>query len=258
MAVIKEGNLTTKKEIDQLVNFKNLLTSNLEWCKWAGWIDTDGVIQILKHKNRPNQSRVALSLRDRQPVEMLSDFFKTSLYYYEYKTITPEPYRREYIAKIFSTYLYGDRAICMTKNIYPYLLNESKKQYAIKFLGYEPESKKIDDWTKEEFTRYLATVIEGDGCVHKKKTKKRDHSLRISIKSSNVDYLSNLKYLLDKHFNLCTVLKEVCKYKTKNGFKHKYEIYIDSKQYELFKLLTRDNVMTLDRKKNKIVEYLSQ
>jgi hypothetical protein len=187
MAIIKKVKQKTKKELEQFINLKNLLTSNLEWCKWAGWMDTDGAIQVIKHKkDKANQIRVSLGLRDKQPVELLSNFFETSLMYREFKTITPEPYRNEYIAKVYHTNIYGDKAFCITKNIYPYLLNDAKKQFAIKVLGYEPESKPLDDWTKEEFVSYFATVVEGDGGIllHQNKKSKR---IRITIKSSTVE-----------------------------------------------------------------------
>jgi hypothetical protein len=259
MAIIKKVKRKNKQELEQFINLKNLLTSNLEWCKWAGWMDTDGAIQVLKHKdkNKANQIRVSLGLRDKQPVELLSDFFETNLMYREFKTITPEPYRNEYIAKVYHTNIYGNKAFCITKNIYPYLLNDAKKQFAIKVLGYEPESKPLDDWTKQEFVSYFATVVEGDGGIllHQNKKSKR---IRISIKSSTIEYLCNLKYLLEKLFDLNTNLVEKQSYQTLNGLKTKYDLYINTQDSEIYNLLVAPNIMTLDRKKNKILEFVNQ
>ena len=264
MAVIKKVKQKTKEELEQFINLKNLLTPNLEWCKWAGWMDTDGAIQVIKHKNKNkngtnkiDQIRVSLGLRDRQPVELLSEFFETNLIYKEFKTITPEPYRREYTAKIYHTNIYGDKAACITKNIYPYLLNDAKKQFAIRLLGYEPESKPLDDWTKEEFVSYFATVVEGDGhieLIHNKKSKR----VRIAIKSSTIEYLCSLKYLLEKLFNLDTNIVEKQIYQTLNGIKTKYDLLIKSQESDIYNLLVAPNIMTLDRKKNKIVEFINQ
>jgi len=259
MAVIKKVKQKTKEELEQFINLKNLLTPNLEWCKWAGWMDTDGSIQVLKHKDekKANQIRVSLGLRDKQPVELLSDFFETNLIYKEFKTITPEPYRREYTAKIYHTNIYGDKAACITKNIYPYLLNDAKKQFAIRLLGYEPESKPLDDWTKEEFVSYFATVVEGDGhieLIHNKKSKR----VRIAIKSSTIEYLCSLKYLLEKLFDLDTNIVEKQTYQTLNGIRTKYDLLIKCQESDIYNLLVAPNIMTLDRKKNKIVEYLNQ
>jgi len=263
MAVIKKVKQKTREELEQFINLKNLLTPNLEWCKWAGWMDTDGAIQVIKHKNKNkngtnkiDQIRVSLGLRDRQPVELLSEFFETNLIYKEFKTITPEPYRREYTAKIYHTNIYGEKAECITKNIYPYLLNSAKKQFAINLLGYEPESKPLDDWTKEEFVSYIATVIEGDGHIEVRQNKK-SKTITIHIKSSNVQYLSDLKYLLNKFFSAHTNIMEKSIYETKSGIKTKYDLYI-GKNIELNNLLVKPNIMTLDRKKNKIVEFINQ
>jgi hypothetical protein len=257
MAIIKKVNTISKDELKQFINLKNLLTSNLEWCKWAGWMDTDGAIQVIKHKDRSNQIRVSLGLKDKQPVELLSDFFETNLIYQEFKTITPEPYRNEYTAKIYKTNIYGDKAVCITKNIYPYLLNDAKKQFAIRLLGYEPESKALDDWTKKEFVSYFATVIEGDGTIeliHNKKSKR----VKIAIKSSTIEYLCSLKYLLEKLFDLNTNLIEKETYQTLNGLRTKYDLYINTQNSEIYNLLIAPNIMTLDRKKNKIVEFVNQ
>lgn len=257
MAVIKEGNLIkTKKELKEFVDLKLQSIDDLEWCKWAGWMDTDGT---LFYKNK-TEKRVSLKLKDRQPVELLSNLFETSLIYLEHKTITPEPYRYEYIAKEYITNLNGQRAVAIAKNIYPYLLNREKKERAIAVLGYAPESKKLDDWTKQEFVQYLATAFEGDGSVNKSKTGKKSGRFLIDLrmKSSNVEYLSTIKYLFDKHFGVCCSLTEHSTYKTKKGIKTKYDLFFPSRIKEFFHLLVEPNVMTLDRKKNKIVEYLNQ
>ena len=259
MAIIKKAVERRKQELEDFLNFKNLSTSNLEWCKWAGWMDTDGSIQINKSKKNKSWTGVKvvrLNLKDRQPVELLSNFFETALCYFEYRTVTPEPYRKEYIAKQHVTTLYNDKAVCMTKNIYPYLLKDAKKQYAINLLGYEPESKPLDEWTKEEFVSYFATVAEGDGYIQVRYNKKNNGKAIISIESSDAEYLSKLKYLLDRLFNICGSLSEVRIYKTKDGIKCKYRLTVYHNR-EFYSLLTAPNIMTLDRKKNKLLEVLN-
>lgn len=256
MAIIKEGNLIrTKKELKEFVDLKVQCIDDLEWCKWAGWMDTDGA--MTKHNY---VKRAILKLRDKQPVELLSNLFETSIGYSEHKTITPEPYRREYIAKEYITALYGQKATAFIENIYPYFLNKEKRERAVKVLGYTPESKKIDDWTKQEFVRYFATAFEGDGSVyHSKPGKLGKFRTSMNIKSSNIQYLSDVKYLLDKHFQTCVNLYEHSTYQTKKGIRTKYVIMIPSSiRKELFNLMIEPNVMTLDRKKNKIIEYLNQ
>ena len=103
---------------------------------------------------------VKLSLRDRQPVELFSKTFETSLTYNEWKTITPEPYRYEYTAQVYTARLKAEKAVWFTKNIYPYLIKQEKKDFAAKLLGYRPESKDFADWTPQEVRNYLATTVE--------------------------------------------------------------------------------------------------
>jgi len=256
--LIKEHKRRSKEEIKNFLTAKDLNESHLEWCKWAGWIDTDGCMDTIKHKKGNTQIRVRLKLKDRQPVELLGDFFETNLTYTESKTITPHPYQKTYIAKTYSTHMYGNKATCMVKNIYPYLLNKRKKQEAVKILGYTPKSKSLNDWTKDEIISYLATVIEGDGTVQLIKRSKLTLSINLSIRSSTIQYLSDIKYMIDKNFNTCLTLSEHSTYETKQGIKTKYNLFLNKKHIEIFKLLVKDNIMTLDRKKNKIQKYLNQ
>jgi hypothetical protein len=256
MAVIKEGTIIRKrKELKKFVNLKLQSIDDLEWCKWAGWMDTDGTMNFVN-----NNRRAILKLRDRQPVELLSNLFETTITYREHKTITPEPYRREYTAKEYITSLHGEKAIAFATNVYPYLLNEDKKEKAINLIGYKPESKNIDDWNKQEFIQYFATAFEGDGSVyHGKPGKLGRFRISMNVKSSNIQYLSDIKYLLDKHFQTCVPIYEHSTYQTKQGIKTKYLIMIPASiRKELFTLMIEPNVMTLDRKKNKIIEYLNQ
>ena len=261
--IIKEYKKKNFEELKEFLAAKDLNVDALEWCKWAGWVDTDGSIQILKHEKRKkrNQVRVRLDLKDKRPVELLSSFFETNLAYREHKTITPKPYRKEYMAKMYCTYIYGEKAICLLKNIYPYLLNEKKKKEAVKIIGYTPESKNLDDWTKDEIISYLATVIEGDGTINlrpRANRKYKSFTMNIAIKSSTIQYLSDIKYLVDKNFDTCLTIRELGTYETKEGTKTKYNVYLNKSNIDIFKLLVKNNIMTLDRKKNRILEYLNQ
>ena len=252
--VITHYGRKTKEEVKNFLVLKDLQSNNLDWCKWAGWIDTDGTLMKVETNN---QMLVQLGLRDRQPVELLSQFFETSLIYREHKTTTPEPYRREYIAKEYETRLTGPKALFLIQKIYPYLLNEEKKERAIKTIGYKPESKKLDDWTKEEVVSYFATAFEGDGSVKIQKRKTKKDAIYMEMYSSNAEYLSLIKYLIDKHFNTILPFRQTSTYTTKKGTKHKFKLYINNID-ELYTLLIKDNIMTLDRKKDKILYYLNQ
>jgi len=254
--ILKKFNKKTKEEIKNFLILKDLQCNYLDWCKWAGWIDTDGFVR----KNIGNKA-ISLSLRDRQPVELLSNFMECNLFYREHTTFTPEPYRNKYTAKEFITTVYGDKSIFFIKKIYPYMLNEEKKLRMCKILGYEPESKKLDDWTKQEVISYFATALEGDGSIRNRKCKTKKDTIDIYFSSSDIQYLSDIKYLVDKNFNTCLHLSETTTYKTKQGIKTKYRLYITNNvgnMEEFFRMLAADNIMTLDRKRNKILQHVNQ
>ena len=89
----------TKKRNKDFFERKNQELTNLDWAKWAGWFDTDGFFGLEK---------TGLRLKDRQPVEMFSKIFETSLCYRTQKTITPEPRRKEYTAETYTAQLKGE------------------------------------------------------------------------------------------------------------------------------------------------------
>ena len=119
---------------------------NFDGPKWGGWWDTDGSFSnnMNKRKKPYMNKKAKLALKDRQPVELFS------------KTC-------EYTAQVYSVVLCAEKAKWFTKNVYPYLLKQEKKDYAVRLLGYRPESKNFSDWTPDEVTHYLATALEADG-----------------------------------------------------------------------------------------------
>lgn len=256
--ILKKFNKKTKEETKNFLKLKDLQCNYLDWCKWAGWIDTDGYVKLLKNNRN---KKISLSLRDKQPVELLSNFMECTLFYREHTTFTPEPYRYEYTAKEFITVITGEKLLFFMKKIYPYMLNQEKKLRICKILGYEPESKKLDDWTKQEVVSYFATALEGDGSVRNNKNKRKRDTINIIFSSSDVQYLSNIKYLIDKNFNTCLHLSETKTYETKKGTRTKYRLYITNNvnnMEELFRMLAADNIMTLDRKRNKVIQHINQ
>ena len=243
--------IQTKESNKVFFEKKDQELTNLDWAKWAGWFDTDGFFGLEK---------TGLRLKDRQPVEMFSKIFETSLCYREYKTITPGPYGRKYIANIHAAELNGAKAVWFTKNIFPYLIKQEKKDYAARLLGYRPESKDFTTWTADELTYYLATFVEGDGSVRCRSLKKTK-CLDARISSSDVQYLSDIKYVADDKLRITSTLKEVSTYKTKKGIQTKYCLSIGCSQtnpnnLSFFQSLVEDGVMTLDRKKQRVQEYV--
>ena len=233
---------------------------NFDGPKWGGWWDTDGSFSNYLDKRKPYMHKMAkLALKDRQPVELFSKTFEGSLCYSEYKTTTPEPYRKEYMAQIYKAKVSGEKAKWFTKNVFPYLIKEEKKDYAAKLLGYRPESKDFADWTPQEVRNYLATALEGDGVfsVGGKKTM----AIQAVISSSDVQYLSDIKYLGEKKLGIIFTLLKGPTYKTQEGIKIKYALHMSGtskkpNNVDFFKSLVKDTVMTLDRKKQKVQEFL--
>jgi hypothetical protein len=236
---------------------------NFDGPTWGGWWDTDGSFSNYVDKKHFMNKIAKLALKDRQPVELFSKTFETSLTYSEWKTTTPEPYKYEYIAKEYGGRLGAEKAVWFTKKIYPYLIKQEKKDYAAKLLGYRPESKDFADWTPDEVIHYLATAIEGDGFVRCRSSKTTKY-IEIILHSSDVQYLSDIKYLAEKKLGIITRLWEDPRtYKTKEGIKTKYKLYIQGSRknpnnIDFFKSLVKDGVMTLNRKKQKVQEFLGQ
>lgn len=245
----------TGEELENFLKLKESQMTSSDWCKWAGWFDTDGNFQ----KNKTVMGS-HLKLKDREPVELLSNTFETTLSKRTSHTTTPEPFKKEYTIEVFYTALTGDKCRWFTRNVYPYLLKEEKKEYAIRLLGYKPESKKLDDWTHEEVISYFATAIDGDGNINKRFHVKNKLNISIKIASSEVEYLNTLKYLIENVLKINCALHEVSTYMTKKGIRTKYIIMVNANRFNrnIFENLAKDNVMTISRKRNAILEYLNQ
>lgn len=266
MASIKKVPNQTRENNIEYFKLMNRKITNLDWARWAGWWDTDGVF-IRDKKN----TQVKLRLKDRQPVELFANVFETNMYYNKYRTVTPEPYRKEYMAEVFGSGLNNERCIWFVKNVAKFIKTKRDKIFKITE-GEFP----IDEtpMTKQEFIYYIATVIEGDGCINiLSLNNKKDISYRLSlqIKSSNVEFLAFLKNSLEIYYSvLVGGPYEVATYTTKKeGVKHKYDIsFYLNERYKKTNKTNSENiikflkdlhkVMTLDRKKNKVIEFLKK
>ena len=129
MTVIIKYPFQSKKRNKEFFKRKDQELTNLDWAKWAGWFDTDGCFVKNPRKTELGyQLFVKLQLRDRQPTELFSDTFETSLVYQEANTITPNG--AKYIAKMFKATVSGPKATWFTENVSPYLIKEEKREYA--------------------------------------------------------------------------------------------------------------------------------
>ena len=253
MTVLIKYPKQTKKTNKDFFKRKNQELTNLDWAKWAGWFDTDGWFRIEKNGGK----RAPLYLKDRQPVELFSKTFETSLTSRKHKTITPEPYRYEYTTIEHMVSLAGEKAVWFTKNVFPYLIKEEKKDFAEKLLGYRPASKNFTTWTDDETVHYLATVIEGDGSFWV--WGKKNSSITTLISSSDKQYLANIQSLSKNKLGITSTLFAR---KAQQGLKTKYGVRINgslrnSNNLGFFKNLVKDNVMTLDRKKQKVQKFVT-
>jgi hypothetical protein len=250
----------SKKRNEEFFNRKDQELTNLDWAKWAGWFDTDGCFSKHNHKTTKRwQLLTTLKLRDKQPVDLFSKTFETSLVYSEFPTETPNG--NKYIAKVYQSGCTSAKATWFTENIFPYLIKEEKREFAAKLLGYRPKSKDFTTWTPAEVTQYLATVIEGDGyvrCFHNKYT----ISVAAEISSSDDQYLYNMIHLGANKLGLHAKVFKKGNYKTKKGKRTKFVLYISCSQTfpdnsTFFKSLVKDGVMTLDRKKEVVQEFVT-
>jgi len=129
MTVLIEYPKQTKKKNKAFFEKKDKELTNLDWAKWGGWYDTDGTLTYTYAKDPQRwKKRADLKLKDRQPVELFSKTFETSLTDYLSKTITPEPYKKEYIITMHQAILREKKAEWFTKNVYPYLIKQEKKR----------------------------------------------------------------------------------------------------------------------------------
>ena len=260
MTVIIKYPFQTKKRNKEFFKRKDQELTNLDWAKWAGWFDTDGCFVKNPRKTKLGyQLFVKLQLKDRQPAELFSDTFETSLVYQEANTVTPNG--AKYIAKMFKGTVSGPKATWFTENVSPYLIKEEKREYAGAVLDDTVRSKDFNTWTKDEVTNYLATVIEGDGSIQIKHTTNKK-SINIVISSGDKQYLANLVSIAASKLNVYSKFRKAKTYQTKRGIMIMYGLHIlcskkNPVNIDFFRSLLKYKVMTLDRKKEKIQEFVN-
>ncbi len=166
------------------------------------------------------------------------------------------------IAKMFSSCLCGPKAEWFTENVSPYLIKEEKREFAGTLLEDNVSSKSFNTWTKDELTHYLATVIEGDGGIRNdSKLGSSMMSLKISISSSDPQYLANLISISASQLNIKARYKKIATYKNLKGVRHRYRLSIlcsikNPENLDFIRSLLKPGVMTLDRKKKVIQEFV--
>jgi len=162
---------------------------------------------------------------------------------------------------MFKGTLSGIKATWFTENVSPYLIKEEKREYAGAVLDDTVRSKDFNTWTKDEVTNYLATVIEGDGSIQNKYSRKTE-SISIVISSGDKQYLANLVSIAASKLNVYSKFRKAKTYQTKRGIMTMYRLHIlcskkNPVNIDFFRSLLKYKVMTLDRKKEKIQEFVN-
>ena len=248
--IIQKYPISTRAVVSELIERKNKELTNLDWAKWAGWFDTDGTFAI---RTRGGTPTVRLAIKDMEPVKLFSETFENTFAFNQFKTKSPQG--KIYDAKVYVCEVNSSsKCKWLAENMFPYLIGEEKKNYAAKVIGYMPESKPFDEWTKEEALAYFATAIDGDGGVQLK----AGTTVCVSLYSSSAEYLAQVKELMESKFNVHFSMQQSATYETKAGTKHRFNIYLgaNKENFELYKLLVANNVMTLERKREKILHFL--
>jgi hypothetical protein len=174
--------------------FEKMESKNINWAQWGGWFDSDG-----SFFKKNSIFKVNLSLKDKDPVELFSKTFETSLTYNEHITHPQNRYhvKTPHLAKEFSSALRGVRALWFANKIKKYILNKVNdikpflEKQNIKYIPYSEE------WTREEWIPYLTTLCEGDGTYLDKLFDKGTYYL--SLNSSNENFLKYISSNVSKH-----------------------------------------------------------
>jgi hypothetical protein len=140
----------------------------------------------------------------------------------------------------------------------------AKREYAGRLLGDPVRSKDFNTWTRDELTHYLATVIEGDGGIQVLSALTgNSKSCIMTISSNDKHYLASLVSISASRLNIISRFKKITRsYETKRGPVHMYKLYLqcsrrNTENLDFLKSLLQYNVMTLDRKKEKVQEFLT-
>ena len=87
-------------------------------------------------------------------------------------------------------------------------------------------------------------------------------SIRAILCSSDIQYLSDVKYLAEKKLGIIFKIAEATTYMTQKGERTSYQLYMDGGRKHpmhqgFFQSLVRDGVMTLDRKKQRVQRFVN-
>ena len=235
--------------------FKRMEEKNINWAQWGGWFDSDGSFgKSYNKQEKYMEFKVELKLKDRDPVELCSTIFETSLRYNEYNTKTPNGVK--YVAKVFRAQLTSRRALWFANKIKKYILQKTEDLQRLlneSNITYKPY---LENWNKEEWTSYITTLMEGDGSYNDRNKSR----ILFSLNSSNLFFLQYIVKELKKNnvlnFSAPSFTKE---YIREDGTKsNHYILYSIGKMKENKKVLeSLLPYMTMDRKRQNVLNTLA-
>ena len=238
--------------------FKKIKAKNINWAQWGGWFDSDGSFSIDKTCKRKDKTTVLvptikLSIKDKEPVELFSQTFETSMFSHWCNTETPDGKKHKtlmYVSKLRSK-----RAYWFCDQIKKYIqqktadLQKILKAADVKYTPYQ------EKWTRDEWIAYITTLSEGDGSFRSI----NGTGSFASLWSSNKGFL---KFVKEKLFEL-----NIAKYNEirtslyiKKGIPRKnpmYKIDIRLDEYTLPYLESILPYMTMKRKKDMVTHSIN-
>lgn len=236
---------------------KRMEEKNINWAQWGGWFDSDGSFgKAYNKKNKAMEYAIEFKLKDRDPVELFSKIFETTLRYNEWNTKTPDG--KKHIAKVFRAQLKSERAFWFTNKIKKYILQKTEDMQRLlsESSTYKPYS---EVWSKEEWTSYITTLIEGDGSYFDVSALANQYQY-FSLNSNNIHFLQYIVKELKKN-NVLDFSKPYFrkKYIRKDGTKGTMYILYSVGGREKNKKVLESLLpyMTMDRKRQNVLKTLA-
>jgi hypothetical protein len=179
--IIKKYEKMNNEQLDKL--FKSIdERTDIDWPYIAGWIDGDGFIG----KIGPRCYGISLKINDKEPVEMLSEIFKTSLSQekMDKRPIFINPPKRRYYTNIR-----GKKVLYLAKKIAPFIMEKTKNLYkTLESLGCNEKFSYMEHNDKD-FISYLIGFTEAEG------------SFSVTKKKQYIYQLANTNYNLIKYLH---------------------------------------------------------
>ena len=253
--ILKKYEKMSDEQLNDL--FKSLdERKDINWAYIAGWIDGDGFIGKL---NSSGNCGVMLKIADKEPVEMLSELFKTTL---SQEKMDPRPIFVKPPKRRYYTTISSKKAIYLAKKIAPFIMEKTKNLYkTLQSYGCN-EKFQYMELNDEDFINYLVGFSEAEGSFEcNLKTKKFSYI----ISNTNLNLLKYLERRLKQlgFFNvkMAQIFKKGIYFFNKNATnkmvhrKNSYTLRIQGYALLDFYNLIKDKLV-IERKKQKVLDTI--